>query len=86
MSNADLEARLRSYYGRYRPDDSATLVLAARTHLDEIRSRPAPRFWSAHGIAAGLLVAVLAVVMAAGGLLVALGGLPSSPSCRLPLR
>ena len=78
MSNADLEARLRSYYGRYRPDDSTTLVLAARTHLDEIRSRPARGFWSARGIAAGLVVAVLAVVMAAGGLLVVLGGLPAS--------
>jgi hypothetical protein len=58
MNAPDLETRLRSYYQTCPPKDSARLMLASRTVLDEARrSRPRLALWGGLKVAATLAVA-----------------------------
>jgi len=60
MNAPDLETMLRSYYGRFAPDDSTRVVLASRTLLDEARDqRPVRPLWASSRLVAALAVAAL---------------------------
>jgi hypothetical protein len=76
MSAPDLETRLRCYYGRYRPDGSTMLVMAAESRLEEVRRQPARAWWRSPGVALALGAVVVALV--AGGLVLGSRGVPAS--------
>jgi hypothetical protein len=60
MNAPDLETMLRSYYGRFAPDDSTRVVLASRTLLDDARDqRPVRPLWASSRLVAALAVAAL---------------------------
>lgn len=73
MSAPDLEARLRSYYGTFRPENSTRLMLTSAHVLEDARrSRPRRSPWAAVRMAATLaaaavLLAALAMARFGGG-------------------